>query len=379
MFEYETLKLIWWVFVGVLLIGFAIMDGFDLGIGALLPFLGKSNEERRVMINTIGPTWEGNQVWLVTAGGALFAAWPMVYAASFSGFYLALMLVLFALILRPVGFDYRSKVESTRWRKLWDNCLFIGGAVPALVFGIAFGNLLLGVPFYFDDEMHIIYTGSFFALLNPFSLLAGLVSLSMLIMHGGTFLQLRTEGALQQRARRASYMGAVAYVMTFIIAGAWIGIFVEGYTITAMPDPNTAFVPAAKTVTTAAGGWLVNYNLYPWSIAAPVSGICGALLSTLCARLNLSLLAFICSAVTVAATILTAGLAMFPFVMPSSTHPGHSLTLWDAVSSHYTLQLMFWAVVIFLPIVMAYTSWVYVVMRGKVTEQTIRENTHTAY
>nr|MCU0563367.1 cytochrome d ubiquinol oxidase subunit II [Desulfobacterales bacterium] len=153
LFDYFTLKVIWWLFVGVLLIGFAVMDGFDLGVGALLPFVARTDDERRVLINSIGPTWEGNQVWFITGGGAIFAAWPLVYSAAFSGFYWALLLVLFALFFRPVGFEYRSKVADPRWRTAWDWGLFVGGAVPALVFGVAFGNLLQGVPFTYDDML----------------------------------------------------------------------------------------------------------------------------------------------------------------------------------------------------------------------------------
>jgi cytochrome d ubiquinol oxidase subunit II len=171
--DYYTLKLIWWLFVGVLLIGFALLGGFDLGVGTLLPFVGRTDTQRRVILNAIGPTWEGNQVWFITAGGALFAAWPMVYATAFSGFYWALLLVLFALFFRPVGFEYRSKVEDPRWRSAWDWGLFVGGSVPALVFGVAFGNLLQGVPFHFDVFLRSYYTGSFWGLLNPFALLAG--------------------------------------------------------------------------------------------------------------------------------------------------------------------------------------------------------------
>ena len=208
--DYETLKLVWWVFIGVLLIGFAITDGFDMGVAAWLPFLGKTDDERRVIINSVGATWEGNQTWLVTAAGAIFAAWPFVYAAAFSGLYIALLLVLFALFFRPVGFDYRSKLADPRWRNGWDWALFTGGAVPALVFGIAFGNLLLGVPFHLDDTMRSFYTGSFWALLNPFALLAGVLSLAMLMMHGAIYLELRTDGVVQQRARKAAlYAGLV--------------------------------------------------------------------------------------------------------------------------------------------------------------------------
>ena len=184
LFNYEFLKLTWWLFIGVLLIGFAVMDGFDMGVAAWLPFLGKTDDERRVIINTVGPVWEGNQTWLITAGGAIFAAWPLVYAAAFSGMYIALLLVLFALFFRPVGFDYRSKLANAAWRNAWDWALFAGGAIPTLVFGVAFGNLLLGLPFHYDETMRSFYTGSFWQLLNPFALLCGVVSLSMLMTHG---------------------------------------------------------------------------------------------------------------------------------------------------------------------------------------------------
>jgi len=179
--DYEVLKFIWWLLVGVLFIGFAVTDGMDMGVGTLLPFLSKKDEERRVIINTVGPHWDGNQVWLITAGGAIFAAWPAVYGAAFSGFYTAMLLVLFALFFRPVGFDYRSKIGDPSWRNAWDWGLFVGGAVPALIFGVAFGNLLQGVPFHLDDMLRAYYTGSFWGLLNPFALLAGVLSLAMLV------------------------------------------------------------------------------------------------------------------------------------------------------------------------------------------------------
>ena len=173
MFDYETLKIIWWLLVGVLLVGFAIMDGHDMGVGTLLPFVGRSDLERRVVINTVGPHWDGNQVWFITGGGAIFAAWPLVYATAFSGFYWAMLLVLWALFFRPVGFDYRSKIHNSTWRSVWDWGMFIGGFVPPVIFGVAFGNLLQGVPFQFDAYLVSTYTGSFWQLLNPFALLAG--------------------------------------------------------------------------------------------------------------------------------------------------------------------------------------------------------------
>ena len=255
-FDYATLKVIWWAVVGVLLVGFAILDGFDLGVGMLLPYVGRTDDERRVALNSVGPTWEGNQVWFITAGGATFAAWPLVYATAFSGFYIALILVLFALFLRPVGFDYRSKVADPRWRSAWDWGLFVGGLVPALVFGVAFGNLLLGVPFHFDGDQRSFYTGSFFGLLNPFGLLAGVVSVAMLTMHGGLYLQLRTEGAVQARAMRAARIAGIVFLALFAAAGYWIATGIDGYQIVAMPPPDAAFVPTAKTVERLPAGWL---------------------------------------------------------------------------------------------------------------------------
>ena len=220
--DYETLRLIWWVLLGVLLIGFAIMDGFDLGVAALLPFVGRSDTERRVLINTIGPVWEGNQVWFILGGGAIFAAWPPLYAVSFSGFYLAMFLVLAALILRPVGFKFRGKLADPRWRAVWDTALFIGGVVPALVFGVAVGNVLQGVPFFFDDSLRATYTGGLLGLFNPFALLCGVVSLAMLVMQGGAFLALKTEAP--DRDTRGAKAGSLAArggaLRRFAVAGA---------------------------------------------------------------------------------------------------------------------------------------------------------------
>jgi cytochrome d ubiquinol oxidase subunit II len=377
--DYETLKAIWWLFVGVLLIGFAVTDGFDMGVGALLPFLGKTDEERRVIINSVGPTWEGNQVWFITAGGATFAAWPLVYATAFSGFYAALILTLFALFFRPVGFDFRSKVEDARWRGAWDWGLFIGGAVPSLIFGVAFGNLLQGVPFHFDDAMQVYYTGSFFALLNPFGLLAGLLSVAMLVMHGATYLQIKTDGAIQQRARTAAKVFGATTIVLFALGGIWIATGIEGYRIVSMPSADSAFGPLAKTVEKSAGAWLANFSAHGWMIIAPLLGFGGAAHAILFSARGRSIAAFIASALAICGIILTAGFAMFPFVMPSSSNLASSLTAWDAVSSHRTLQVMFWVVVVFLPIVLTYTSWVYRVMRGKVTVEQVRQNPRSMY
>lgn len=379
LFDYYTLKIIWWLFIGVLLIGFAVMDGFDLGVGTLLPFVAKTDVQRRVLLNAIGPTWEGNQVWLITAVGAMFAAWPLVYAAAFSGFYWVTLLVLFALFFRPLGFEYRSKVQDPRWRTAWDWGLFVGGMVPALIFGVVFGNLLQGVPFHYDEFVRPFYTGSFFGLLNPFALLAGVVSLSMLVMHGAVYLQMRTEAELFNRAKKAVLLFGIIFIAAFALAGIWQAHGIEGFRIVSSPDPGTAFSPLAKTVEVSQGAWMENYANYPWMMLAPVLAFVGGILAIVLSRLNRPGIAFIFSGSALAGVILTAGFAMFPFVMPSTTNPNSSLTVFDATSSHRTLTVMFFAVIIFLPIVLAYTSWVYRVMRGKITEEKIREETHTAY
>lgn len=377
--DYDTLKIVWWAFVGILLIGFAVTDGFDMGIGTLLPFLGRTDDERRVIINSIGPTWEGNQVWFITAGGATFAAWPLLYAAAFSGFYAALMLTLFALFFRPVGFDYRSKVEDPRWRSAWDWGLFVGGTVPAVVFGVAFGNLMQGVPFRFDDVMGVSHAGSFLQLLNPFGLLAGAVSLAMLVMHGAVYLQLRTEAAIRERARLAVAIAATVLIALLSIGAYWASVELPGYRIVSMPPADSAFAPLAKTVSREAGAWFVNYRTHPWMLAAPLMAFGGAVLTIALSHAGRALAAFVFSSTTVASVILTAALAMFPFIMPSSSDPRSSLTVWDAVSSHRTLQIMFWVTVMMLPMIIAYTSWVYRVLRGKVTVETIRASKHTSY
>ncbi|MBA5635993.1 cytochrome d ubiquinol oxidase subunit II [Duganella sp. LX20W] len=379
LFDYQTYKIIWWCFVGVLLLGFALTDGFDFGVGMSLPFLGRNDGERRVIINTIGPTWEGNQTWFIAAGGTVFAAWPLVYAAAFSGFYIALMLCLFALFFRPVGFDYRSKLADPRWRNAWDWGLFAGGIVPPLIFGVAFGNLLQGVPFQYDSTMRMEYSGNFFQLLNPFGLLAGLLSVAMLAMHGATFLQQKTDGAIAHRARALAIAAAVVTMALFAAGGVWVAHGIAGYRIAAMPDANTAFMPVAKTVTRATGAWLDNYARWPLTRAFPVAAFAGAALVIVLSLLRRTVAAFLASGLTVAAIILTAGAAMFPFVLPSSLAPGSSLTAWDAVASHKSLAVMFWVVVIMLPIVVSYTGWVYRVVRGKVTLEHIRDNQHTAY
>lgn len=377
--SYDVLRVIWWLLVGIVLVGFAVTDGFDLGTGILLPFVAKTDIERRVVINTVGPVWEGNQVWLILAGGAIFAAWPHLYAVSFSGFYLAMFAALFALILRPVGFKFRSKVENTTWRSTWDKVLFIGGFVPALIFGVAMGNVLQGVPFHFAPDMQIYYTGSFFGLLNPFAILAGLISVTMLTTHGATWLQLKTAGAISDRTRRIGITTAIATIVLYIVAGVLLNQYVKGYVITSDVVTTGASYPLLKTVGVASGAWFTNYAAAPVLWVVPALGIAGFALAALLLAARKEILALLSSGLGIAGIILSVGVSMFPFILPSSTDPKASMAVWDSSSSHLTLFIMLFVVIIFLPIVLAYTSWVYSVMRGKVDPKDIEEDRTHAY
>ena len=379
MIEYEILRFIWWLLIGVLLIGFAVTDGFDMGVGMLTRFLGRNDTERRIMINSIAPHWDGNQVWLITAGGALFAAWPMVYAAAFSGFYVAMILVLASLFFRPVGFDYRSKIEDTRWRNMWDWGIFIGSFVPPLVIGVAFGNLLQGVPFHLDEYKRLYYTGNFFQLLNPFGLLAGVVSVAMIITQGATYLQMRTVGELHLRSRATAQVAALVTLVCFALAGVWVVYGIDGYVVTSAINHTAPSNPLTKEVARQAGAWLVNFNTTPVLWAIPALGVLLPLLTMLTSRLEKGALAFVFSSLTLACIILTAGIAMFPFVMPSSTMLNASQTMWDATSSHMTLNLMTYVACVFVPIVLAYTIWCYWKMFGRITKEHIESNTHSMY
>ncbi|KTC96264.1 cytochrome d ubiquinol oxidase subunit II [Legionella feeleii] len=375
--DYETLRVIWWVLLGVLLIGFAIMDGFDLGVAMWLPWLSRNDSERRILINSIAPTWEGNQVWFILGGGAIFAAWPMLYAISFSGFYLAMLLILLALILRPVGFKYRSKMSNPGWRACWDWALFTGGFVPSLIFGVAVGNVLQGVPFHFDDSLRPFYTGTFLALLNPFALLCGLLSVCMLAMHGAFFINVKTEGNIQQRAITAGKSCAALTIVLFICGGLWVYYGIDGYILTNLPLHDGPSNPLYKTAARHAGAWFSNFQDMPITFLVPILGIAGALLAILVAAK--ARLAFISSAVSIIGIIATVGVSMFPFILPSSSNPEQSLIVWDSSSSQLTLFIMLIATAIFLPIILIYTAWVYRVLRGKVTVETLKANHETAY
>ncbi|KKW68090.1 cytochrome d ubiquinol oxidase subunit 2 [Lampropedia cohaerens] len=378
--SYDVLRVIWWLLLGILLVGFACTDGFDLGVGTLGPFVARTDVERRVVLNTTGPVWEGNQVWLILGGGAIFAAWPQLYAVSFSGFYLAMFAILFALILRPVGFKYRSKIENPTWRSTWDWCLFIGGFVPSLIFGVAIGNVLQGVPFRLEPDMQIYYDGTFFGLLNPFAILCGLVSVAMLTAHGAAWLQMKTSGQVQARSRRFGMIAALVTPVLYVLAGILMWLFVDGYRITSEVITTGPSNPMMKT---AEGGiaqmWFANYAAAPILWLVPAIGVLGSLAAAWGFAKRKELFTLLANGVGIAGIILSVGVSMFPFILPSSIQPQASLTVWDASSSHMILFIMLVCTIIFLPIILAYTSWVYSVMRGKVDEKDIKEERGHAY
>lgn len=372
--DYETLRVIWWLLLGVLLIGFAVMDGFDLGVAILLPFVGTTDTERRVLINTVGPVWEGNQVWFVLGGGAIFAAWPPLYATAFSGFYIAMFLVLAALILRPVGFTFRGKLQNRRWRATWDWALFLGGFVPALVFGIAVGNVLQGVPFHFTEDMLPVYGGGFLGLLNPFGLLCGLLSVAMLTAHAASYLAIKTGGAVAERVVRFGSVAGVAAALLFALGGLWVTWGIDGYRVASTVVTDGPSAPLRKAVESGAGLWLANFNAAPWTLVAPALGLFAMLAGVAMLRARRGLAAFCLTALALAGIIGTVGLSMFPFILPSSSDPRSSLLVWDASSSHLTLFVMLVVTALFMPVVLLYTAWVFRVLRGKVTGEGIESD-----
>jgi cytochrome bd ubiquinol oxidase subunit II len=372
--DYATLRVVWWLIIGVLLIGFAITDGFDLGLGASFTYLGRSDAERRALLSSVEPVWEGNQVWFVLGGGAAFAAWPLLYAASFSGLYLAMFLLLVALILRPVGFAYRGKLTGTRWRAAWDAALTLGGAVPALLFGVAFTNLFLGLPFHFDGMQRPVVTGGFFSLLHPFALLGGVISLSMLVLHGNAYAAMKVGEPMAARARLLGRIASTVFLVAFLGAGVWAATSLGGYHITSVMDHAGPSDPMHKTVAITAGAWLDNFHTWPWMWMAPVCAILGAVTAHALLHLRRAGGAFMASLLVQGGTILTGGFALFPFLLPSSTFPDQSLTVWDASSSAKTLLIMLGAVCVFLPIIIVYTGWVFRVLRGRVTLENMQDH-----
>ncbi|PKF77532.1 cytochrome d ubiquinol oxidase subunit II [Vibrio sp. vnigr-6D03] len=378
MFDYDTLRLIWWALIGVLLIGFMITDGFDMGVGALLPLVGRTNNERRVMINSIAPHWDGNQVWLITAGGALFAAWPLVYATSFSSFYVAMYITLIALWFRPLALEYRAKIESDTWRRNCDIAICFSGTVPPIMFGVAFGNLIQGIPFQLNALLMPSYHGTFFELLNPFALLCGVVGILMALMQGSAWLSMKTAGEVYTRANTISKWVGVVLALCFV-AGGWMLTKVNGYEIAGQLGVNADSNPLIKSVVQGEGLWFKNYVLYPAFWIAPILGIALPLLASIMSGFSKNGWAFLFSSLANAAIIATAGCTMFPFIIPSSHSPNHSLTLLDSTSSELTLNAMTIVAFVMVPTILCYTAWSYYKMFGRLDTQFVENNSRSLY
>jgi cytochrome d ubiquinol oxidase subunit II len=323
----------WFILIAILWSGYFVLEGFDFGVGILLPVLGRNDTERRILVNTIGPVWDGNEVWLLTAGGAMFAAFPLWYASLFSGFYLALLLILAALIVRGVCFEFRSKVNSPRWRAAWDRAIFFGSALPALLWGVAFANIVRGVPL---NAQHV-YTGNLLTLLNWYGLLGGLVTLSLFTLHGAIFLGLRTTGELRQRAQRAATAAAVAAVP---LAAAFLVV-----TQVSHGKPATDVTAVLAAVALLGGVAAAVRRREGWAFAG--------------------------TAVALVASVATLFGDLWPRVLPSSTNAAWSLTVNNASSAHYTLVVMSWVALIFTPIVLGYQGWTYWVFRKRLTSADI--------
>ncbi|MFK2905646.1 cytochrome d ubiquinol oxidase subunit II [Dyella ginsengisoli] len=372
---YFAFKVLWWLLLGVLLMGLAIMVGMDMGVGTLLRFVGRDDNERRVCLNAIGPHWDGNQVWFILGGGAIFAAFPLIYATAFSGLYIVMLLLLWTMIVRPLGFEYRSKLQSPAWRNAWDWALLVSGAVPMIIYGAGMGNMLRGVPFHFDWDLRSYYTGSFVALLNPFAVLCGLLSLSLSIYMGGVMLLGRTGGAIAPRARNAAMGAAVAAMVLFTLGGVWVSMM-HGFVLDRSPAPGLPQNPLQQQVSVVAGGLLANFRAQPLLWAIPALGYAGMLLGLLAVRARRSTLAWWLGALAWIGVIGTVGAALFPFLMPSSTEPSQSLTIWNSVSSQTTLLWATGFAAVFVPLVIWYTSWAFWVMRGEVDARAIEHDDH---
>lgn len=382
MLSFEVLQVIWWLLVIVLLSGFVIFDGFDIGALTLNPFVAKEEEERRVVLNTIAPHWDGNQVWLLLGGGAIFAAWPEVYATSFSGLYLAMILILFALFFRPVGMEYRHKFDLEKHRRGVDWSLFFSGVVPSLVVGVGLGNVLLGLPFQFDDIGRSYYGGdtlwilNLLKLLNPFGLLCGVLSLLVFLTQGANWLALRTElgSNVQVRSQKLAALFSVLVVVVGVLVAIWLA-FISGYHLV----NDSLILQAKEGDVSTSSSWYANYTANPVLFVVPVLAALFYLFSARAAKNGRNGFAFFASSVGVLLLFATYAIALFPFVLPSSTAPYQSLTIWNATSSHLTLHVMFYVALIFVPIVLAYTAWAYYKMWSRLSTKVIKENSHDLY
>lgn len=381
MIDYTVLQVLWWMILGSILVVYAATAGFDVGVTTLMPFF-KNEEERRVILNTSAPTWDGNLTWIVFAGGGIFVVWPVVYSTAFSGLYAGMLLILFPLFLRAPGYEYRNKLPSMKWKRFWDFGLFISGILPVFVFGVATGNCFVGFPFHFDPiSLRMFYTGNLFDLFNPLGILAGLVSVAMVLFHGSTFLQRRTEGNICDKARIVTFSSGVVLLILFSVAGLLIVLYAPGYQLIDSPINPTSHL-LENVVVRAPGSWFASFMYYPWKGFGPVFAYIGILVSMVATYFKSRNLAFWSSAVAIAGIVATSGFTLFPFIMPSSTNPNESLTIWNATSSQYALNMMLYVGTVLLAIIAAYKIFAYHSIWGRkgiLTVEDLRKDEHTFY
>lgn len=372
---YLVLKIVWWLVVGVVLIGVGAMVGMDMGVGTLLRYVGRTDIERRVALNIVGPHWEGNQVWFILGGGGLFAAFPLIYSTAFSGFYIVMLLLLWSMIVRPLAFEYRSKLPGIRWRNGWDWMLFVSGFLPMLVFGAAIGNVLQGVPFHLSWNMTSYYTGSFISLFNPFAILCGLLSVAISCYMGAATIHNGAHGVIAERARKAGgAAGSIAFVL-FAIGGIWLHRM-AGFVLTRGPAPGAVQTPQQQSVMQQDGAWFTNFDAHPLLWVLPLAALLALFVGSVALGKAKGYVAWWLGLVVWAGVLGSVGAAMFPFMMPSSTHPSQSLTIWNASSSELTLGWMLGFTAVFVPLIIWYTSWCFYVMRGKVSAEDVAADDH---
>ncbi|QJC29507.1 cytochrome d ubiquinol oxidase subunit II [Enterobacteriaceae endosymbiont of Plateumaris pusilla] len=379
MLDYNVLRIIWWFLIGFLVIGFLITDGLDMGVGILLFIIGKNNIERRIMINSIAPHWDGNQVWLITVGGALFAAWPIVYATLFSSFYIPMIIMLLSLFLRPVGFEYRSKIKNYKWQKICDILISIGSIIPPIIIGIAMGNLLKGIPFYIDRYFRIHSELHFLNLFNIFSIIISLTSITMFINQASTYLQFRiNDKYINYRTNIITQISSIMLIIFFILSFINTMFYIKGYKIITLIENNFNNI-VKKEILHSYGFWFSNFQKHYYLLIIPLLCLILPIFTIIFSRYKKKLMTFISSSLTIIFIVCTIGITMFPLIIPSNIMPSHSLTMWNATSSKLTLNIMLYAAVIFVPIILSYTFWCYKKMFYPITREEIKNNTNNYY
>ncbi|QJC31234.1 cytochrome d ubiquinol oxidase subunit II [Enterobacteriaceae endosymbiont of Macroplea mutica] len=375
MLNYELLCIIWYILIVILITGFMITDGLDMGVGVLLFILGQKNIDRRIIINTIAPHWDGNQVWFITAAGAMFAAWPNVYATLFSSFYMIMFILLIFLFLRPIGFEYRTKLPNTIWETICDIFITIGSIMPIIAIGIILGYILQGIPFYFDKYYHIYYNREILLPFSLFNLMIIITTVLVVLNQAATFLQLRiNDKHINNKLNIIIPMISMSLIFMIIITFIYMIFYIRGYKLNVLNIQEIHYLPLITSdITYSEGFWINNFIKNVYLLIIPISSIINLLFLIVLSIYQKHILAFICSIYNIISIIITIAIAIFPFIIPS-TYANYSLTIWNAASSRLTLSIMLYVALIFIPIMLLYSYWCYKKMFFKITKQHIQKN-----